>query len=124
MEYGTSGINKDNHMRNIDSLQREFTAQPISAFGQQYNLCYGPEESNYNMNACQGGPFRTGINIRTRQRENLPRIENMGSQGSAARRIRLQKPLHVGSSDHGKSRYVNHEEKKLERKQTLAKVRV
>uniref|UniRef100_A0A5B7AHB0 NAC domain-containing protein n=1 Tax=Davidia involucrata TaxID=16924 RepID=A0A5B7AHB0_DAVIN len=94
---GAWGTPNDEHQRNMGFLQNDLLRQDaVSAGGQYYNLFNSLEESTSGSNAVGGGDiFGTGIRIRTRQPQN-PSAQNFATQGTAPRRIRLQKKLQVG----------------------------
>ena len=107
-------------------LQSEFLGQNFhttpSASDQLYEN--SPQEStNNNSISVESDVLETGIRIRTRQPPNRPIAQISEPQGSAPRRLRLQKKLQVGSlyctSFEGSSN-----EKNDEAKLTVAKVRI
>ncbi|KAL7003748.1 hypothetical protein U1Q18_004896 [Sarracenia purpurea var. burkii] len=81
------------------SIKQPFLAV-ASAIDQSYDLFNSPptEQSSSNSNTMGNGDLSgTGVRIRTRQRHYQPSAENAGLQGTAPRRIRLQKNFRVGS---------------------------
>ncbi|KAI8565161.1 hypothetical protein RHMOL_Rhmol03G0239300 [Rhododendron molle] len=95
--YRTSGIGPEGSV----ILQNEMVGDPFlavsSASGQSY-FSNSPEEPSINtISSGNDDIFGTGIRIRPREHQNQPSNANSGWQGTAPRRIRLQKKLQVGS---------------------------
>ena len=87
-------------------MQNKHLIQPTlavsSASNQSDDLFNSPEEISSNNNDVGdadsfGTGTGTGIRIRVRQRDNQPSAETSWLQGTAPRRIRLQKKIQVGS---------------------------
>lgn len=98
--YRTSDIGNEEPLKHSVVLQNNMVEDPFfavsSASGQLY-LPNSPDE--YSINSITAGNddiFGTGIRIRTREHHNQPSNANSGLQGTAPRRIRLQKKLQVG----------------------------
>lgn len=98
--YRTSDIGNEEPLEHSVLLQNNMVGDPFfavsSASGHSY-LSNSPDE--YSINSITAGNddiFGTGIRIRTREQHNQPSNANSGLQGTAPRRIRLQKKLQVG----------------------------
>ena len=102
--YTTPDISDEDHSRNSAFVQNKHLIQPAlavsSASNEYYDLFNSPEEiSSNNNDVGDADSFGTGtgIRIRVRQRDNQPIADNSWLQGTAPRRIRLQKKIQVGS---------------------------
>lgn len=117
-----SDLRGDEQSDNMGLLQNNslMASSPDVGMGQVYNVANGYEESrNYNASSDNG----TGIRIRTRQVPNdLPNM-NPVTQGTAQRRIRLQRRLGhpLSSSEVGKDGSCDPEDH--DSKPTIAGVR-
>ncbi|KAF7148146.1 hypothetical protein RHSIM_Rhsim03G0217000 [Rhododendron simsii] len=116
--YRTSGIGPEGSV----ILQNEMVGDPFlavsSASGQSY-FSNSPEEPSINtISAGNDDIFGTGTGIRIRPRENQnqPSNANSGLQGTAPRRIRLQKKLQVGPVSCGNFRDLSYKEENSEAK--------
>ncbi|XP_058206312.1 NAC domain-containing protein 91-like isoform X2 [Rhododendron vialii] len=103
--YRTSGIGSEGSVM----LQNEMVGQ-----------CYfpdSPEEPSINTIAAGNDDiFGTGIRIRAREHQNQPSNANSGWQGTAPRRIRLQKKLQVGPVSCGDFGDLSYKEENSEAK--------
>lgn len=122
--YRTSGIGPEGSV----IQQNEMVGDPFlavsSASGQSY-FSNSPEEPSINtISAGNDDIFETGIRIRPREHQNQPSNANSGWQGTAPRRIRLQKKLQVGPVSCGNFGDLSHKEENSEAKTPIvAKVR-
>lgn len=122
--YRTSGIGIEGSV----ILQSDMVGDPFhavsSASGQSY-FSNSPEEQSINtISAGNDNMFGTGIRIRTREHQNQPGDAHSGGQGTAPRRIRLQKKLHVGPVTCGNFGDLSYKEENSEAKTPIvAKVR-
>ncbi|XP_057479433.1 NAC domain-containing protein 14-like isoform X2 [Actinidia eriantha] len=118
--YTTTDISNEDHSRNSAFVQNKHLIQPAlavsSASNQSDDLFNSPEEiSSINNDVGDADSFGTGtgIRIRVRQRDNQPSAETSWLQGTAPRRIRLQKKIQVGSVLCGSCKEENHEAKPI-----------
>lgn len=106
--------------RDIGLWENEFLEQ----HSQSSNLLDSPAEASVNSSAFGNGDiYETGIKLRIRQTYHHPPAELGQSQGTAPRRIRLQKKLQVGPFYCSNLRDVSHIEQSLKPKLEPAEVR-
>ncbi|KAL6972208.1 hypothetical protein U1Q18_031896 [Sarracenia purpurea var. burkii] len=125
MSAGAYG-SPDKHLRSlvlpeIDSLEQHFVTVASSS-DRSYGFVNNLGVLSNNSNAIDDGhSFETGIRLRTRQPHYQRSATYSGFQGSAPRRIRLQKKLHIGSFSSSNFRDFNYEEENHKAESVIAK---